>query len=155
MLKASRRPVHDDVSHFCLTAAERGGVASYTNAASFGTGMDEPNNIVAYSVNPSGARPAGVLIETVENVDPTRVPRNFQDPYTVPVGSKVRVIKKGEVVTDMVDPVTLSSVQAGQTAYLAASGLVSNAQATGAPAIGTFQSYPDSDDYVKLSVNID
>lgn len=153
-LKGFHDPVDFDLSAFMLTEGEAGGVVVHAHTGAFGPDMDEVDNVVAYAANSSGKVPAGLLLHTVDDYDPTRVARNFQNDDVVPVGSKVTLVKRGTYITDMIDPARLSSIVPGN-AYLAGTGLLTDQTGGGVfPLVGVFHSYADSDGFVKVGFNI-
>jgi hypothetical protein len=149
-LKPDRIELLSDVSFFMSTTGTRGGVVSVSTASTgVGVAMDDANAVVAYSSNPSGAYPVGVLLNDVVNLDLTRQHINFHKDE-VQLGGKVAILRKGQVTTNNID----GTPAAGQTAYLHSGGNVSATQEAGAVAVGQFLSAKDSDGYAKVSVNI-
>lgn len=130
------------------TTATRGGVVSATSAGS-GVSMDDANAVVAYAANPSGAKPVGVLLNDVVDIDLTRQHINWHKDE-VQKGGKVTVLRQGQVTTNLV----AGSPTAGADAYVAASGYLSTTQAAGAVKVGQFLSAVDADGYAKVSVNL-
>lgn len=144
----------DDITHFMNTAAERGGVACLVLGTSFTSQPDDPNNVIEYATSPSGSAvvPVGVLMQTVVDINPSTTERNYQNPFEVVKGSKVWVRREGYVETDMIDASVLSGLTPGP-AYLGTAGkLTSNP--VSAIRVGTFESYPDSDGYVKFYIDL-
>lgn len=146
-LKPDRIEHLTDISNFMNTVAERGGVASFVTSG-VGVSMDDANSVVAYAAAASGAKPAGLLLNDVVNLDLTRQHINWHKDE-VQLGGKVTLLRIGQVTTDLVT----GTPAAGDPAYVGPSGTVSTT-ATNAVQIGTFLSAKDSDGYVKLSVNI-
>lgn len=148
-LKPDRVELLTDISFFMNTTAERGGVVSAVTSGS-GVSMDDASAVVSYAAAASGAKPVGVLLNDVVNIDLTRQHTNwFKD--EVQVGSKVTVLRQGQVTTDrLVSGITPT---AGTPAYVGASGLIGTSS-TNAVQIGSFLSSKDADGYAKLSVNI-
>jgi hypothetical protein len=147
-LKPDRVELLTDISFFMNTTATRGGVVSAVTAGS-GVSMDDANAVVAYAANPSGAKPIGVLLNDVVNLDLTRQHINWHKDE-IQKGGKVTVLRQGQVTTNLV----AGTPTAGADAYVAASGNVSTTQAAGAVKIGQFLSAVDADGYAKLSVNL-
>jgi len=147
-LKPDRVELLTDVSFFMSTTATRGGVVSAVTAGS-GVAMDDANAVVAYAANPSGAKPIGVLLNDVVDIDLTRQHINWHKDE-VQKGGKVTVLRQGQVTTNLV----AGSPTAGADAYVAASGFISTSQAAGAVKIGQFLSATDADGYAKVSVNL-
>ena len=146
-LKPDRIELLTDVSFFMNTTAERGGVASVVTGAS-GVAMDDATAVVAYAAVASGAKPIGVLLNDVVNIDLTRQHINWHKDE-VQLGGKVTLLRQGQVTTNKVT----GSPAAGVDAYVGASGLVGTSS-TNAVKIGTFLSSVDADGYAKLSVNL-
>lgn len=139
---------------YATTEMERGGMAFYANTG-WVPGMDEGANVVSYPASVSGKVPAGILMHTVVDEDPTVIPRNYQNTDKVRVNEKVYLLTDGEVVTNMVDPARLASIKAGP-AYVTNSGLFTD-QSSGAnvnPLNAKFLSGPSADGYVKVSVKM-
>jgi len=168
-LKPDRNIVDEDISFFAATGwaygSSRGGIVVPTgNTATgpSGAGMDQAANQVWYGLNPTGARPIGVLMNDVVNIDLTRQTLN---PYKseAQVGDKVTVLRKGYVVTNMIYPT--STIRVGAPAYLGTSGYITPnsgvqtgtwgaANSTLAFEIGKFLSLPDEDGYAKVYVDL-
>jgi hypothetical protein len=147
-LKPDRIEQLTDISFFMNTVAERGGVVSAVTTGS-GVAMDSSAAVVAYAANPSGAKPLGVLLNDVVNIDLTRQHINWHKDE-MQLGGKVTLLRNGQVTTNLV----AGSPTAGADAYVAASGYISTVQATGAVKIGQFLSATDTDGYAKVSVNL-
>ena len=147
-LKGDRYELDTDISFFMNETAARGVVVSVSTQGS-GSAMDSAAALVTVAANPSGANPLGILLNDVVNIDLTRQHLN-QHKDEVQQGGKVTILTKGNVVTDRIS----GTPTAGGVAYLAASGLISTSQATGAPAIGRFLSTKDADGYDKVAVNL-
>jgi hypothetical protein len=148
-LKSDRVEKLTDISFFMNTVAERGGVVSVVTTGS-GVAMDDANATVGYASVASGAKPVGVLLNDVVNLDLTRQHLNWHKDE-MQLGGKVTVLRQGHVVTNMlVSGVTPS---AGDSAYVGANGLIGTSS-TNAVKIGQFLSAKDSDGYAKVSVNI-
>ena len=148
-LKPDRIELLTDISFFMNTTAERGGVVSAVTMGS-GVSMDDANAVVAYAAVASGARPVGVLLNDVVNLDLTRQHINWHKDE-VQVGGKVTVLRQGQVTTNkLVASITPS---AGAPAYVGASGLIGTSS-TNAVQVGQFLSGVDTDGYAKVSINI-
>jgi hypothetical protein len=147
-LKPDRVELLTDISFFMNTTATRGGVVSASSAGS-GVSMDDANAVVAYAANPSGAKPIGILLNDVVDLDLTRQHINWHKDE-VQKGGKVTVLRQGQVTTNLV----AGTPTAGADAYVAASGNISTTQAAGAVKIGQFLSAVDADGYAKVSVNL-
>jgi hypothetical protein len=149
-LKPDRLETVTDVSFFSSSAiAERGGIASISSEGS-GVAMDDANSVVAYAAVASGAKPVGVLLNDVKDLDLTRQHINYHKDE-VQKGGKVTLLQVGQVTTDKIS----GTPAAGDVAYVAASGLIGNDSDSGNNAqIGRFLSKKDSDGYAKVAVNI-
>jgi hypothetical protein len=159
-LKPDRIETQTDVSFFVTsipagsTYVERGGIASVTTGGS-GVAMDDANAVVTYVTAASGAKPVGVLLNDVVNLDLTRQHINWHKDE-VQVGGKVTLLQVGQVTTDKVT----GTINPGQTAYVGASGLFTATPPTDSLTedanyrVGKFLSSRDSDGYVKVAVNI-
>jgi hypothetical protein len=150
-LKPDRVELLTDVSFFMNTTAERGGVVSVVTATSgVGVSMDDANAVVAYAAVASGAKPVGLLMNDVVNLDLTRQHINWHKDETQ-VGGKVTVLRVGQVTTNML--VANTTPSAGADAYVGANGLIGTSS-TNAVKVGQFLSAKDTDGYVKVSVNL-
>lgn len=148
-LKSDRIELLTDISYFMTTTAERGGVVSAVTSGS-GVSMDDANAVVAYAANASGAKPLGVLLNDVVDLDLTRQHINWHKDE-VQVGGKVTVLRQGQVTTNQL--VAAINPSAGAPAYVGNSGLIGTSS-TNAVQIGSFLSAKDADGYAKVSVNI-
>lgn len=147
-LKPDRIEHLTDVSFFMNTTAERGGVVSVVTEG-VGASMDDASAVVAYAAAASGAKPIGILLNDVVDLDLTRQHINWYKDE-VQKGGKVTVLRQGFVVTDKV----AGTPAAGADAFVANSGVISTTQASGAVKIGQFLSAKDADGYAKVSVNL-
>jgi hypothetical protein len=148
-LKPDRIEAYTDISFFMNEVAERGGVVVHLTSGS-GVSMDDASSVVEYASTPSGTVPAGLLLNDVVNLDLTRQHINWHKDE-VQVGSKVTVLRQGQVTTDMV--VSEDSPVAGDNAYYGANGLLSTTS-TNSVKVGRFLSSKDADGYVKVDINI-
>lgn len=150
-LKPDRIELQTDVSFFMNSTATRGGVASVSTASTgVGVAMDDANAVVAYAASPSGAKPVGVLLNDVVNLDLTRQHINWHKDE-VQQGGKVTLLQVGQVTTNLVS----GTPDPGDVAYVAANGYIGNDSDSGANApVGRFLSAKDSDGYAKVAVNI-
>jgi len=144
-----------DITNFWTTvAAEKGGVAGVVtqgSGAAIGFSITDNPNVVGYVADPSGVIAKGVLLQTVTaEMSATRDYINHYNQEIRP-GDKCTLVTKGFVVTDMI---TGTTPTAGAAAYLAASGLISATQASGAPQIGRFETTPDSDGFARVTIDI-
>lgn len=147
-LKGDRHELDTDISYFMNETASRGVVVSVSTQGS-GAAMDNASAVATVAAEASGAIALGVLLNDVVNIDQTRQHLNWHKDE-VQQGSKVTILTKGFVVTDQIS----GTPSAGDTAYLADSGLIAGSQDGTAPAIGRFLSTKDADGYAKISVNL-
>lgn len=148
-LKPDRVEAYTDISFFCNTVSERGGVAVHVTSGD-GVSMDDAGAVVAYAANPSGTVPAGLLLNDVVNLDLTRQHINWHKDE-VQVGSKVVLLRQGQVTTNSV--VSGVTPVAGADAYYGANGKLTTVS-TNSVKVGRFLSGPDADGYVKIDINI-
>ena len=166
-LKADRYELQTDISFFMNAAvATRGGVvvhdsgsAPYTSTGS-GAAMDQGVALVKEKAVANTDVPVGILLNDVVNKDLTRTHLN-QHKDEVQLGSKVTILRKGYVVTNKIESVTVAP---GDVAYAAATdtgsaGNITNkcpasVVASGNLAIGRFLSRIDEDGYAKVEVNL-
>lgn len=149
-LKPDRVELLTDVSFFMNTTAVRGGVASaVVSSSGVGASMDDANAVVAYQASASGAKPIGILLNDVVDLDLTRQHINWHKDE-VQVGGKVTLLRQGQVTTNLVS----GTPSAGADAYVANSGYISTTQASGAVKIGQFLSAVDANGFAKVSVNL-
>lgn len=152
-LKPDRIETQTDVSFFMNSTATRGGIASISTGGS-GVAMDDASAVVAYATAGSGAKPVGVLLNDVVNLDLTRQHINWHKDE-VQQGGKVTLLQVGQVTTDSVT----GDIAAGEPAFVGASGLFTATAPTNVDSdlaqarVGTFLSSRDSDGYVKVAVN--
>jgi hypothetical protein len=148
-LKPDRVESYTDISFFMNDVAERGGIVSHLTSGS-GVSMDDASAVVEYAADQSGTVPAGLLLNDVVNIDLTRQHINWHKDE-VQVGSKVSVLRQGQVTTDMVASGVTPS--AGNDAYYGADGLLTTDD-TESVKVGRFLSSLDADGYVKVDINI-
>lgn len=150
MLKPDRLhdPYGDVIDYYVNTVCERGGIASVVTYGSGGS-PGQAQNVVAYAANPSGAVPVGILLQDFVTYDTNRQHENFYKAgFQNLVGRKGVLNNRGQWTTNMIPSGVYPS--GNQAAYLAASGLISNAQASGAPRVGTWMTTMDADGYAKV-----
>lgn len=147
-LKPDRIELLTDVSFFMNSTATRGGVASVVTGG-VGVSMDDATAVVAYAAVASGAKPVGVLLNDVVDLDLTRQHINWHKDE-VQVGGKVTLLRQGQVTTNLV----AGTPAAGADAYVANNGVLSTVQAAGTVKVGQFLSAVDSNGYAKVSVNL-
>jgi hypothetical protein len=148
-LKPDRIEAYTDISFFMNEVAERGGVVVHVTSG-VGVSMDDSNAVVTYAADSTGKKPAGVLLNDVVNLDLTRQHINWHKDE-VQVGSKVALLRQGQVTTDMV--AADANPSAGADAYFGANGVLTTASANSVK-VGRFLSSKDSEGYVKVDINI-
>jgi hypothetical protein len=148
-LKPDRIESYTDISFFCNSVAERGGIVVHVTSGS-GVSMDDALAAVAYPTSNTGTKPAGLLLNDVVNLDLTRQHINWHKDE-VQVGSKVTLLRQGQVVTNMVASGVTPA--AGADAYYDNIGKLTTV-ATNSVKVGRFLSGKDADGYVKVDINI-
>jgi hypothetical protein len=148
-LKPDRIESYTDISFFCNTVAERGGVVVHVTSGN-GVSMDDAGAVVAYPTANTGTKPAGLLLNDVVNLDLTRQHINWHKDE-VQLGSKVTLLRQGQVTTDMVASGVVPA--AGADAYYDNVGKLTTV-ATNSVKVGRFLSGKDADGYVKVDINI-
>lgn len=155
-LKSDRVEAYTDISFFCNDAsAERGVIAVHSTGGS-GVAMDDSSAVVTATVaSPSGKIPAGLLLNDVVTLDLTRQHINWHRDE-VQTGSKVTLLRQGQVTTNMVVSGVAPTV--GQDAYFGVNGKLTNVSTAGATSsgvkVGRFLSVLDADGYIKVDINI-
>ena len=141
-----------DLSFFMNEVTERGIVVCYTSQGS-GAAMDDSTAVVAKPANASEAvakHPAGLLLNDVVNLDLTKQHINFAKDE-VQKGSKVLLLRRGWVVTNMISGTPVF----GEQAYMGTDGnLVTSSQFSAGTVVGRFLSTKDADGYCKVDINI-
>lgn len=150
-LKGDRTIIHAVVDYFMNQTAERGGVACISGGAGSGAAMDSAVQLAQYSTSSSAIKPIGVLLNDVVDVDLSRFHLN-QHKDEVQKGSKVTLVKIGQIVTDYI--ASGLTVVAGNTAYVGAEGRFTNVPPGGGSTVGTFDTKVDSEGFCKISVSI-
>jgi hypothetical protein len=140
-----------DISFFMNEVATRGGCTVYSTLGS-GAALDQSEALVTYAADPTGKRPAGILLSDMVNYDLTKRHLNWHKDE-VQIGSKVPLAKKGWVLTNMLVASTTPAVS--QKCYVRESGLLSNSGNSQEQKVGTFGSKVDEDGYAKVFINID
>lgn len=148
-LKPDRIEAYTDISFFMNDTAERGGVVVHVTDGQ-GVSMDDADAVVTYAATPDGTLPAGLLLNDVVNLDLTRQHINWHRDE-VQVGSKVTLLRQGQVTTDMVASGVTPS--AGEDVYYGVNGLLTTSS-TNSVKVGRFLSTLDADGYVKVDINI-
>lgn len=148
-LKADRIEKETDISFFMNEVAERGGVVCLSGNGGSGAAMDQGVQLVTYAANPSGARPVGVLLNDMVNIDLTRQELNRYK-NEVQRGSKVTLLRKGYVVTNMIQgvPTAMAPAFVGHSGRFSATSLSGNNAV-----VGEFMTRLDQDGFAKVEVN--
>ena len=158
-LKGDRYEFETTIDFFLNEVAERGGVVTISTAGS-GAALDQSAALVTYAAAQSGLEPIGLLLNDMVNIDQTRQHINLHK-NEMQKGGKVTLLKKGTVVTNMIDPGV--TVTKGQVAFVGPSGLLTNTNSspllnrqnrTSGMVVGQFDSLKDEDGYAKVSVNL-
>ena len=154
-LKADRHELDVDISFFMNSTAEKGQVVSIATAGS-GAAMDQAQALVSIQGATGSVIPVGVLLNDVVDLDLTRQHINFHKDE-VQKGGKVSILKKGYVVTNMIE--STSVVTAGALAFMddADTGkfaVAASIDDTEYTAVGRFMSLKDADGYCKVEVNL-
>ena len=150
-LRPDRNEVVTDISFFMNETAERGLIVVASTQGS-GAAMDDASaavkiNAVAYRATD---KPVGLLLNDVVNLDLTRQHINYAKDE-VQQGSKVLLLRRGWVVTNMISGTPVF----GEQAYMATDGkLVTSSQYSAGTAVGRFLSTKDADGYCKVDINI-
>ena len=149
-LKSDRVEAYTDISFFCNDAsAERGVVVVHSTGGS-GVAMDDSLALVTVSASQSGTKPAGLLLNDVVSLDLTRQRINWHKDE-VQTGSKVTLLRQGQVTTNMV--VSGVDPTVGADAYYGANGKLTTVS-TNSVKVGRFMGVKDADGYVKVDINI-
>lgn len=150
MLKPQRK-YNDgsDIQFFMNEVAERGVIVVYDTSLTGSPGMDDVNNAVKLPTSGyTGEAPAGLLLCDVKDYDPSTCYPNYHK-FEVPITGKVTLLRRGWIVTNMVDDV---DIVPGEDAYFVEDGLLTNV--AGSTKVGTFMSPVDSNGYVQVDITI-
>ena len=153
-LKADRNELDVDISYFYNAGtAERGGIVSIASAGS-GAAMDQAGAKVEYKQGAASVIPVGVLLNDVVNLDLTRQHINWHKDE-VQKGGKVAILKKGYVVTNMVEGTPNT---AGEPACIDDGGDTGKFEPCDGSStdvrVGRFMSLADEDGYYKVEINL-
>lgn len=151
-LKPDRYEFYTDISFFCDTVTERGVILTHSTSGS-GVSLDQTRAVATLpgtgvTVN---LKPAGLLLNDVVEYNPSSAWLNNVK-NEVRVGGKCTLGRKGWWVTNML--ATGITPVAGDAAYLAPNGKVTNSATGTPPRIGTFLSGKDEKGYAKVDVNL-
>ena len=154
-LKSDRVEAYTDISYFCNDAAAERGVIVVHSAGGSGVAMDDSSAVVTVAASQSGTLPAGLLLNDVVSLDLTRQHINWHRDE-VQTGSKVTLLRQGQVTTNMVVSGVVPAV--GDDAYYGVNGKLTNVDTVGATSsgvkVGRFLSVLDADGYIKVDINI-
>lgn len=139
-----------DISHFMNVTGEAGLIVTNKTAGS-GASMDDDNQVVEIPTGGvSGAKPVGLLLCDVVNIDLTRQHLNqYKD--EVQVSGKVTLLRHGQVTTNSI--ANGQSPTAGTDAYFDTAGKLTTVS-TNCIKVGRFMSAKDADGYAKVEINI-
>lgn len=152
-LKGQRVLLETDITMTCASVTNRGPILMMLTSGS-GVVLGDSAGSAQLANSPSGLTVAGLLLNDVVNIDQTRYHRNFQKDETL-INERCNILRKGRVTTDQVVPGVSPTV--GQTAYVAASGLLTNVFDAGGgivatPKIGQFRGTKDEVGFVTVDV---
>ena len=157
-------PHGEDISFFMNETATRGGMTWFLTGGS-GAALDQALAVVTYdaiNIGVSGASaavPAGLLLNDMVNIDQTRQRININKDE-MQVGGKVRLMRYGWVVTNMISsgtPAAGNKAYADRHATSSGVNLTSIAHVGGVdnrPLVGQWLSAPDEDGYAKVFINL-
>ena len=152
-LKADRHELDVDISFFMNVEAEKGQIVVLSTAGS-GAAMDQAQALVSIQGATGSVIPVGVLLNDVVDLDLTRQHINFHKDE-VQKGGKVSILKKGYVVTNMIEGTptagALAFMDDADTGKFAVAASIDDTEYT---AVGRFMSKKDEDGYAKLEVNL-
>lgn len=149
-LKGDRIELDDNLQFSMNHVAERGGIVSIFTVGS-GIARDSASMVCHYATNPSGAKPLGVLVQDVVNLDLTRQHINHYR-NEVQVGSKVHICRKGTFTTNVITSGAI--VTPGLTAWLGAQGQFAVNGSLGGEKVGFFDSTKDEDGFAQVTINL-
>lgn len=151
-LKPDRIQLDSRINYFMNQTAERGGIAVVSTAGS-GVAMDSAVSLVEYATTASGKTPVGILMCQVVDIDLTRQKLNPHK-EEVQKGGKVTIWNKGQVTTNYL--ASGITVAAGDKAYLAAEGRITNSNtgAAASPLLGRFETKKDEAGYATVSIDL-
>lgn len=151
-LRPDRYEFQTDISFFCDSITERGVVLVYSTSGS-GAALDQTTAVVTLAGTgvTLNLKPAGLLLNDVIANDTTR---SFTNVYKdeMRVNGKCTLLKKGWVVTNML--ATGITPVAGDVAYLAPSGKITNSATGTPPTIGRFLSAKNENGYAKVAIDL-
>jgi hypothetical protein len=121
----------------CLQTQERGGILSIATSGGL--------TFAEYALNPSGARPLGIQLNDIENINLTREydPRRLRK-TDFPCGTVGAGL--GQYETDWL--FLIGTVNPGDKAYVGPSGTITNSTSFGGDVIGFFTSVLNSEPHL-------
>jgi len=147
-LKVHQAVVSDDINFKCGEVLEKGLLLVFSSTVGY----------VEKVTNPSGRKVAGLLMLDVRNRDvrddlgTTSITRNYSK-NEVPVSGVVRLLRVGEVETNVVD--ASDTFAQGDKLYITGAGKVSKVQDNaGCERIGHALAKKDSDGFLRLWINL-
>ena len=156
-LKPDRVEHLTDLSFFMNETGDRGVIVTFdvSNGGASGAAMDNSKALVRTPTGTVGAdfqKPAGLLLNDVVNLDLTRQHINYHKDE-VQKGSKVLLLKRGTVVTNMVSG-TPTAANIGATLYYDQNGFLGVGVNDAASPVGRLLSIKDADGYAKVDIDI-
>ena len=152
-LKADRHELDTDISFFMNETAEKGQIVVLSTVGS-GAAMDQGKALVTVAEATTSNVVAGVLLNDVVDLDLTRQHINFHKDE-VQKGGKVTLLKKGYIVTNMIEGTptagALAFLDDSDTGKFAVEGSIATGDDT---VVGRFMSTLDEDGYAKVEVNL-
>ena len=135
------------------TVMDPGGILVATTGTPSGEGLDTATSSAEYATNGSGRVPVGILMTEVVNIDQSR---QFINPFKdqVQIGNKVTVLRKGQVLTNMIVPNSATGISTPVPAYVGNTGLLTPNSGVGYRQVGEFLSRTDSEGYAKVKIDL-
>lgn len=156
MLKGQRSLNTTEIMFVSEAAMEAGTVCVYKASQPTGAAVGDGLNAAApVAIQPpsggpaSGAKVAGLLIDSVVTLDTTRQHRNFHKTEQL-VGENICLLKDGFVYTNWV----LGTPAAGDPAFIGPFGKLQTTQVNAVPAVGKFETAKDGDGYARVSIKV-
>lgn len=150
-LKGDRVELDTLTTFYINETGDPGLLVCFLSGAS-GAALDSSSAVVGVASDSSGAKPAGILLNQVVNIDLSK----FQlDGYKdqIQVGQKCTILRKGRVVTNNIR--SGNSPAVGETAYFDDNGALTNTNSGfGSDPVGKWLSSKDSDGYATIDINI-
>lgn len=149
-LKPDRKilPAGEEIIYFLNEVAERGIIVTHDTSGS-GASLDDDAATVQVPTGTGDGVPAGLLLNDVVNIDPTRQHLNPMKDEVL-IGSKVTLLTHGWVVTNKIR--SGQTPTAGSDAYQYTSGELT--VTGGYYKVGKFLSAADEDGYAMVEINL-